>query len=226
MRRVFGILIFLITAPAHAANVLLDDFNRADSPTLGGNWIGSSCAIASGRANCSADDASEIYGGVTSNSISADVFHTGTGLDYGALVLGYNDISSQLYIKLQSTGGANGFDRIGFYFGEQGMSNNAWSDSGFGDIGETFSAARFSITLTGTNLLVEIDTDFDNLTDIQFLRTDVPVHLLGDGIGIAGWTGQGATLDNFSANIVPIPAAMWLMSSALGLLGWFRRIRV
>ena len=30
-------------------------------------------------------------------------------------------------------------------------------------------------------------------------------------------------LDNISVNIVPIPAAVWLFGSALGLLGWARQ---
>jgi hypothetical protein len=35
----------------------------------------------------------------------------------------------------------------------------------------------------------------------------------------AGWYG----MDNLTYSVVPIPAAVWLFGSGLGLLGWFRR---
>jgi hypothetical protein len=41
----------------------------------------------------------------------------------------------------------------------------------------------------------------------------------------SGWGGTyfGIPLDNFSATVVPIPAAAWLFGSALAGLGWIRR---
>ncbi len=43
------------------------------------------------------------------------------------------------------------------------------------------------------------------------------------GIYISSGVPQSLTIDNFSASIVPIPAAVWLFGSGLGLLGWMRR---
>jgi len=34
---------------------------------------------------------------------------------------------------------------------------------------------------------------------------------------------QGIAIDNLSVQVVPVPAAVWLFGSGLGLLGWFRR---
>ena len=41
-------------------------------------------------------------------------------------------------------------------------------------------------------------------------------------VKIQSWAGDVA-IDNISANIVPVPAAVWLFGSGLGLLGWIRR---
>ncbi|MCP3908415.1 MAG: VPLPA-CTERM sorting domain-containing protein [Gammaproteobacteria bacterium] len=43
------------------------------------------------------------------------------------------------------------------------------------------------------------------------------------GIYITSGVPQTLTIDNFSASIVPIPAAVWLFGSALAGLGWLRR---
>jgi hypothetical protein len=37
-----------------------------------------------------------------------------------------------------------------------------------------------------------------------------------------GYSGVHFAMDNFTYNIVPIPAAVWLFGSGLGLLGWMR----
>jgi hypothetical protein len=56
------------------------------------------------------------------------------------------------------------------------------------------------------------------------------VNLGGDWTGLirVEFTPQyhsvfGNAIDNISVNVVPIPAAVWLFGSALGLLGWMRR---
>jgi hypothetical protein len=36
-------------------------------------------------------------------------------------------------------------------------------------------------------------------------------------------TGTQFAMDNFTYSVVPIPAAVWLFGSGLGLLGWIRR---
>jgi hypothetical protein len=34
---------------------------------------------------------------------------------------------------------------------------------------------------------------------------------------------EAFAIDNVTVNVVPIPAAVWLFASGLGLLGWLRR---
>ena len=45
----------------------------------------------------------------------------------------------------------------------------------------------------------------------------------GVGTGSYAATCNSWTSGYFSATVVPVPAAVWLMGSALGLLGWVRR---
>ena len=42
-------------------------------------------------------------------------------------------------------------------------------------------------------------------------------------LGFASTSGATIAIDNFGAQVVPVPAAVWLFGSALGLLGWMRR---
>lgn len=40
---------------------------------------------------------------------------------------------------------------------------------------------------------------------------------------VGDFSGLGAGIDTVEVNVVPIPAAVWLFASSLGLLGWLRR---
>ena len=48
----------------------------------------------------------------------------------------------------------------------------------------------------------------------------------GDNIGqilLSPISGDAVLFDDLSYSVVPIPAAVWLFGSSLGLLGWLRR---
>jgi hypothetical protein len=55
-------------------------------------------------------------------------------------------------------------------------------------------------------------------SDLSFYS---PINTSLGSIVLTGYMGGGNSL--FSATLVPIPAAVWLFGSALGLLGWKRR---
>jgi len=50
----------------------------------------------------------------------------------------------------------------------------------------------------------------------------VTLHMVGNEVFFEGFALE---IDNISANVVPIPAAVWLFASALGLLGWRKQAR-
>jgi hypothetical protein len=207
--------------------VLLDDFNRPDSTDMGPNWneISADFQIISGRAH-GMDLGSMIYVGQTSNSVSVDVYSTSSADDYGAIVLGFANTSNSLYIKIQSQDDIQGFEAVGFYFGDNGTNNGAWSESFF-DPGafSNFHSAHMNVALAGNVVTLSLDTDFDSVYDIAISRGSVPLGLLGSGIGLGGWT-SAAGIDNFSIGDVPEPTtiALWALG-AIGLPRLRRRMK-
>jgi hypothetical protein len=78
----------------------------------------------------------------------------------------------------------------------------------FGSYGGGGSISR-SIT-SGAWHLETFDSQWESLSSVAIFI---------DGI----YLSDAVSIDNFTANVIPIPAAVWLFGSGLGLLGWFRR---
>jgi probable HAF family extracellular repeat protein len=84
--------------------------------------------------------------------------------------------------------------------------------------------ARAFVALDGLNM-VDLNTLVDLTgTDFVSLNHAFDVNANGDIVGM-GITASGEERAFFLA-AVPVPAAVWLFASGLGVLGWFRRRRV
>ena len=65
--------------------------------------------------------------------------------------------------------------------------------------------------------------DTINATSITFTgETFASLGITAGNYTVASWAGDSITLN---ATAVPVPAAVWLFGSALGMLGWMRRKR-
>lgn len=83
--------------------------------------------------------------------------------------------------------------------------------------GAGFTSISGSTTTGVANLAVPIGTgDWLDLVTIT-------IHSEGNGFGFGYATTE---IDNIVVRAVPIPAAVWLFGSALGLLGWIRKPKV
>jgi len=142
----------------------------------------------------------------------------GTGLEVGD-VIGYLEFDDASFAPV---GGSSG-GVISFYGAE--LTDFSLS---FGGTEYRLDDLTQAIVLYATEDLIGDPTIFfeANNTDIYFGNSaqSVPLYRLA-GHDPDDPVPTAFSID-FSANIVPLPAAVWLLGSGLGLLGWIRRKRV
>lgn len=107
--------------------------------------------------------------------------------------------------------GGFSFERAdGAAFAVESANIFAWSFDG----GRLFDIS--GVTGNGTNVQLSLNTigtgDWLNLRSFQ--------------VGINGADTFSITADNIVVSAVPVPAAVWLFASGLGVLGWIKRKRV
>ncbi len=90
----------------------------------------------------------------------------------------------------------------------------AWNTSFVGEatiLGLYGGGGSISRSVTSTAWHLEtFDSQWQNLSGVVITI---------DGL----YYSDAVSIDNFTANVIPIPAAVWLFGSGLSLLGWFRR---
>ena len=112
----------------------------------------------------------------------------GTGLQYAALVLAYADLSNNLFLKIQGSGGS--FTDAACYYGNNGSSFGL----GFFSLDLPFAKVHMAVTLVGTTVTMTFSS-IDGGAAIQtYVCGGAPVS---GGIGIGGFATR-ARLDNFS----------------------------
>ena len=222
MRIAFGIVLL---AGALARAGVIDDFNRPNAPDLGLNWTiqYANAEIVDGMARAlegAPNAALATFNGVTANNAFVDVYHIGSDTTYLALVLGYEDVSNNYFIKIQDNGGAGAFNYAAFYYGNNGGGGS------FFPLDALFSSGRLTAFMSGTIATLWIDSNFDG-TPEQTYTYDYGTSTGGDGIGL-GLYGT-ARADNFGTgefvSAIPEPGTLALLACGLGLFGLRARRR-
>lgn len=145
----------------------------------------------------------------------------------------YNNPDHNIGNRIQ----ANVFQEQVINAGDLGLDSVFSFDAKQGNIGGASTALAFIkvIDLVGGTFATLGEATFDTTALGANWVEDVTLTLNIDG----GWNGQllqfgfqntasnfedsGVFYDNVNLSIVPIPAAVWLFASGLGMLGWMRR---
>ena len=181
-----------------------DDFNRPDSPSMGGDWVEQTGDIevlgnrGHGLVPFSLMTHTSASGPYVGSTVATKFDHGG-GLNYVAVVAGYSSLSSCVFVKIQDNDSDGMYDRVFFYNGNSGGS---WGSS-------TYYYDLATPTVSGTMTL-----SFDVTGDIAILDVDndasgVTETFTGDNLlAIAGSLGAGygvgtygpASFDDVSIN--------------------------
>lgn len=228
MKRIFAFATLLSITTLATATEFADSFNRADSPTLTGNWdvIAGDIAIengeAAGRPFSPGLALAQAAGNVHGMRFQMDVRAVANGtFSYAALAIGTGGTApgQGLFVKVQDNNGDGLFDTYGFYTGNNQASG--FSGAMFGVLDNPISRARVTAYVDGDVVRLGIDSDFDGFSNATTSANGVGELALSDrfGFGISG----GAYADNYSATAVPEPAT--LAAIGVGLAALRRRRR-
>ncbi|MHB9879760.1 hypothetical protein ACSMXM_08855 [Pacificimonas sp. ICDLI1SI03] len=167
--------------------------------------------------------------GASATKIGVDAKSSGGAIQYVALVMNYESLTNNLFVKMQDNNGNGMFDRVFMYHGNN-YSYNAVQGYNYFDLSFEIEESFFELTdnLDGTISVFIEETG-------QTVTRSLVSPFSGTGIGL-GFYG-GATVDNFYTNgglalepvaAVPAPAALGLFGLGLfglGLLGLGARVR-
>jgi hypothetical protein len=194
-----------------------DDFNRPNSTNMGPNWteVAGDWRIENNRARSQPAPATDlmIFNPWTSPApyVEAEVYYEGSArVTYAALVCLYANLSNNLFVKVQDNNANGDFERVFFYYGNNG---SAWPGMTGGpyyvDV-TPFTQARIWTVVSGNNITLNIDRDMNGVPEDVLTRGGFPTGSLGVGVGLGGY--NNASFDNFR---VPEPASLTLLGLAL-----------
>ena len=224
MKNIFVLLLVALAMAVFAATPLpafTDDFNRADSLSLGSNWtqygdmgILDNQASSSTRASNYAT-VNGFSGNYLSTIVSVDAININVGTDvhYVALLFGVASSSESIFVKVQDQGGNGQFNTAFFYYGNNGVDGTYFLlDSPFQQ-GRIFAWASDIDTMS-----LGIDTNFDNVLEQTYSTTGWASKTFGDGVGL-GLFNNSVRADNFSTERTPVPEPSTFLLLGGGLAG-------
>ena len=212
------ILLLLSLAQPSTASILLDNFDRPDADNLGPNWTAraGNAEIIGNRAEALGGQRFPnlvTYNNYTTNATSVDVFDQGTGMAaYIALVLNYQDLANNYFIKIQDSVTGTAFETYGFYYGNNGTGL-------FGSLITPITSGTITATVAGTFAILDV---LPTSGARQVYTYNFGRETGGNGIGLGFYGGvQG---DDF-ADAVPEPCTVISIISCVVGLACCRRYR-
>jgi len=200
MKNLIAAVLLLGCGSVQAAPVTIDfeEFNVGDGPAHDGDWISSNGYEFTGTS----------FPGPFPDGNLAEIFIGDSGSNsFGSSVFfpGQDGFGGLAYVSMRKAdGGAFAIHSLDLLF-------------------QTDSSSGFTVirgTLAGGSVVDISDAvgtgDWLNLELVFFTAN-------GDGFGFGALTS--VEIDNVNVSAVPIPAAVWLFGSGLGLLGWMKRKR-
>lgn len=181
-----------------------DDFNRANSSSMGPDWIEQSGDIeilgnqGHGVVNLSLMSHVSASGPYLGSTVSSRFDHGG-GLVYVAMVAGFGSTSNCIFVKVQDNNSDGFYDRVFFYYGNNGGS---WgSSSYYSDLATPTATGTMTLSFdsTGDVAILNIDNDASGSTETFFGDNVLSVAGgLGTGYGVG--TYGPAYFDDVSIN--------------------------
>jgi hypothetical protein len=181
-----------------------DDFNRANSASMGADWIEQTGDMevalnhGHGVVTLSLMTHANASGSYLGSTVSARFGHGG-GLVYVAAVAGYAGLSDNVFVKVQDNDLDGYYDRVFFYYGNNGGS---WGQPFFYfDLATPTISGNMTLSFdsTGDIAYLDIENDASGLTE-SFSSSGLlsVAALLGQGYGIG--TYGSAYFDDVSIN--------------------------
>lgn len=194
-----------------------DNFNRPDGTNMGPNWneVTGDWRIENEMARSQPSAFTDLmtFNGYNSTQpyVEAEVYYLGSArVTYAALVSRYLNLSNNLFIKVQDNNSSGDFERVFFYYGNNGGPWAGMTGGNYYVDVTPFVKARIWTVVSGTDITLNIDRDMNGVPEDILTRGNFPTANLGDVVGLGGY--NNATFDNF---LVPEPASICLLAMAV-----------
>lgn len=185
-------------------NVPLDNFDRANSASLGASWTQQAPSMtisANAVTNPNATQGLSTWNALPPSQQACLDVTAGSALNYAGIDLGFQDVENNAFLKVQGSGGT--FSIAYFYYGNNGGGNPCKITGGCSFPITPFHSGRIHATLNQATgqVSLDIDTNFDNNPEQTIVKTYNAPFSFGNAIGIASY--GGSFLDNFASSSTP-----------------------
>ncbi len=188
------------------ATSAFDDFNRANSTNMGADWTEQTgdIEILSNMGHGVQNLSMMTHNGVNDNYASSNMssrFDHGGGLVYVAMVAGYSGLYDNVFVKVQDNNSDGWYDRVFFYYGNNGGSWSGYTGSYYYDLATPTVSGTMTLSFdnAGDDAVLTIDNDASGASEV-FVCGGLAASAGGLGTGFGVGTYGPAYFDDFTVN--------------------------